>query len=438
MTYDLVIRGGNVVDGTGLPGYTADVAVQRRPDRRDRPRRGDGASRVVDADGLVVAPGFIDVHTHYDVQLDWDPVASPAMQHGVTTVLTGNCGFTLDPAKPEDVDWLAGMLTRVEGMSREAMREGFRFSGGGFADYWRRLEGKLALNVGGYVGPLRGAALRDGRRRLRARGHARRDRGDEGARARGDARGRGRLLHLAARHPRRRRRPRRAVELRRARGDHRALLGARGVSVRRDRDHPAQPRDRARRRRPRAALRDRARVGQAGRDRPARPDARRADGLAAHARVRARGARAGRADPPAVHLAAARAAPAARRHVRVRRDAGAGSARSRASIAERCRKLADPRAARRGCATSSRASTRAAPFPIEILEVEHVRDAANRALVGRSSVELAAERGGDALDAFLDVSIAEDLATGWRTRPESRPRRSSSPTSCARRCSSRS
>ena len=151
MTYDLVIRGGNVVDGTGLPGYTADVAVQ---DGRIAAigRIAGEAQRVVDADGLVVAPGFIDVHTHYDVQLDWDPVASPAMQHGVTTVLTGNCGFTLYPARPDDVDWLTGMLTRVEGMSREAMREGFRWSGGGFADYWRRLEGKLALNVGGYVG----------------------------------------------------------------------------------------------------------------------------------------------------------------------------------------------------------------------------------------------------------------------------------------------
>src|SRR5258705_6099651 len=147
MTYDLVIRGGNVVDGTGLPGFIADVAV--KDGRIAAIGRVEGeAKRDVDADGLVVAPGFIDVHTHYDVQLDWDPVASPAMQHGVTTVLTGNCGFTLYPARPGDVDWLTGMLTRVEGMSREAMREGFRWSGGGFADYLRPLQGKLALHVG--------------------------------------------------------------------------------------------------------------------------------------------------------------------------------------------------------------------------------------------------------------------------------------------------
>src|SRR5258705_7230160 len=143
MTYDLVIRGGNVVDGTGLPGYIADVAVQGG--RIAAIGRVEGeAGRVVDADGLVVAPGFIDVHTHYDVQLDWHPVASPAMQHGVTTVLTGNCGFTLYPARPDDVDWLTGMLTRVEGMSRDAMREGFRWSGRGLPHHSPPLHGQPA------------------------------------------------------------------------------------------------------------------------------------------------------------------------------------------------------------------------------------------------------------------------------------------------------
>ena len=78
------------------------------------------ARQRVDAEGLWVTPGFIDVHTHYDVQLDWDPIASPAPQHGVTTVLTGNCGFTLYPSKPADVPWLAGMLSRVEGMSKRS------------------------------------------------------------------------------------------------------------------------------------------------------------------------------------------------------------------------------------------------------------------------------------------------------------------------------
>ena len=149
--WDLLITNGTLIDGTGLPGFKGDLAI--KDGRIERIGRVAGeAARTIDAEGKVVTPGFIDVHTHYDVQLDWDPIASPSMQHGVTTVLTGNCGFTLYPAKPEDVDWLAGMLTRVEGMSREAMAEGFQWEGGDFAQYWSRLEGKLGLNVGGYVG----------------------------------------------------------------------------------------------------------------------------------------------------------------------------------------------------------------------------------------------------------------------------------------------
>ena len=151
MQWDLVIKGGRVVDGTGMPGFTADIAV--RDGRVAKIGRvHDPARRVVDADGMVVAPGFIDVHTHYDVQLDWDPLATPSCWHGVTTILAGNCGFTLSPARPEDVDWLAGMLSRVEGMSRAALRAGLKFTGGGFGDYWRRFDGRLGINVGSYVG----------------------------------------------------------------------------------------------------------------------------------------------------------------------------------------------------------------------------------------------------------------------------------------------
>ena len=149
--FDLVIKGARVVDGTGLPAYVADVGV--KGDRIAKIGRIDAeAARTIDAKGLVLTPGFIDIHTHYDVQLDWDPIVTPSCWHGITTVLAGNCGFTLAPAKPEDVDWLAGMLSRVEGMSRAALAEGLKFEGGGHGDYWGRFEGKVGVNVASYVG----------------------------------------------------------------------------------------------------------------------------------------------------------------------------------------------------------------------------------------------------------------------------------------------
>src|SRR5688572_3169836 len=142
MTLDLLVRGGRVVDGTGAPARTADVAV-RHGRVVDIGRIDEPARREIDADGLTVTPGFVDIHTHYDAQLHWDPTASPASWHGTTTLLTGNCGFTLAPSKPEDVDWLTQMLSRVEGMSAEALREGVTFKGGTFADFLAGLDGSI-------------------------------------------------------------------------------------------------------------------------------------------------------------------------------------------------------------------------------------------------------------------------------------------------------
>ena len=151
MSFDLVIRGGRVVDGTGMPSFTADVGI-RGGRIASIGRIGGPVRRTIDADGCVVTPGFIDVHTHYDAQLDWDPLASPSCWHGVTTVVAGNCGFTLAPARPEDCTWLAQMLSRVEGMSAEALSEGLRWRGGGFGEFWSRVDGRLGVNAGGYVG----------------------------------------------------------------------------------------------------------------------------------------------------------------------------------------------------------------------------------------------------------------------------------------------
>src|SRR5262249_46001691 len=148
---DLVIAGGTVVDGTGAPARTADVAIASgvvvAVGRVD-----DEAARTIDADGLLVTPGFVDVHTHYDAQLHWDPTASPASWHGVTTIVTGNCGFTFAPSRADDLPWLLAMLSRVEGMPADALLAGVTFPGGTVGEFLANLEGRIGVNVGVNVG----------------------------------------------------------------------------------------------------------------------------------------------------------------------------------------------------------------------------------------------------------------------------------------------
>jgi N-acyl-D-aspartate/D-glutamate deacylase len=153
---DLLIRGARIVDGTGLPSFTGDVEVRdgrvARVGGRLAGAAGATGVRTIDADGLVLAPGFVDVHTHYDGQLHFEPSASPSSAHGVTTVITGNCGFTLAPSKPEDIDWLRLMLAKVEGMSAEALAAGVDFAGGSVGDFLANLDGRVGVNMAVYVG----------------------------------------------------------------------------------------------------------------------------------------------------------------------------------------------------------------------------------------------------------------------------------------------
>lgn len=151
MAYDVVIKDGLIVDGTGSAAYGGDVAVQNGRVVAVG-EVGNGAARTIDADGQVVAPGFIDAHTHYDAQLMWDPTANPSSSHGITTVLLGNCGYTLAPVRPEDQAYLMGVFSAAEEVPKGALETYAPFAWETFADYIDWLEGRVGVNVVTQVG----------------------------------------------------------------------------------------------------------------------------------------------------------------------------------------------------------------------------------------------------------------------------------------------
>ena len=149
--YDLIIRGGTVVDGTGAAPRQADVAVQDGRIAAVGSDLGD-AERVIDATGLTVTPGFVDVHTHYDAQLTWDPHLTPSSYHGVTTAVVGNCGVGFAPAQPERHDWLIQLMEGVEDIPGAALAEGIQWDWETFPEYLDTIERTpLALDVGTQV-----------------------------------------------------------------------------------------------------------------------------------------------------------------------------------------------------------------------------------------------------------------------------------------------
>ena len=152
MTYDLVIKGGTVIDGTGAPGFAGDVAV--RDGRIAEVGEGLDGRRVLDAGGHVIAPGFIDIHTHYDAQVFWDPGLTPSSFHGVTTVVAGNCGFSIAPVRPAGVGILGRTLQHVEDMSLATLEAGVPWDEfGDFGQYLDAVERRgVGLNYGCYVG----------------------------------------------------------------------------------------------------------------------------------------------------------------------------------------------------------------------------------------------------------------------------------------------
>jgi N-acyl-D-amino-acid deacylase len=152
MSHDLVIRNGTIVDGTGRKGYIGDIAIDKDRIVQVGDVAGKG-TREINADGKTVTPGFVDIHTHLDAQIAWDPIASSSCYHGITSVVLGNCGVTFAPCKPADREYLANMMESVEDIPAASIQEGLDWSWETYGEYLSAIDDMpKGVNVGGMVG----------------------------------------------------------------------------------------------------------------------------------------------------------------------------------------------------------------------------------------------------------------------------------------------
>ena len=146
--FDLIIKNGSIYDGKGTKPYQADIAISNEKIVEIGDIKGEG-KKVIDAEGKIVTPGFVDIHTHYDGQVTWDPYLRPSTYHGVTTVVMGNCGVGFSPCKPDQRNWLIGLMEGVEDIPGTALHEGIDWEWESFPEYLDALEKKpLAIDVG--------------------------------------------------------------------------------------------------------------------------------------------------------------------------------------------------------------------------------------------------------------------------------------------------